>query len=215
VGGVLIGAALIGTGGTLATFSDSVALPASAGADELALTLDYGTSPLKLMQPNNAPASVHVTRAGSGAVALWLSVRDGEGANACDAPANPQVIIGRTDDHPGNSGKVASVGLCDLVQSPEQVLGLAAAETSATLTLRVTAGDAGGGQTPKGWNGTLRFVLVPQGSSVVERDGALVAQGGGFSDQQDVPAVVSKPGNATPGGPDPKGNSGSQLSAAE
>ena len=177
LGGAMAGAVLAGGGGTLATFTDTATVSAKVGADELALTVTPSASPLALTPSASDPAAVDLTRTGSGTVELWLSTVDGAGADACTALPNAMVILGRAADH-----TEVRAGLCDLVDTPSRIAVLANGVQSAQLAVRITAvNPPGNGQVSKAWDGLLRF--------------ALVQPGGGFSDQQDVPAYVSKPGN--------------------
>jgi predicted ribosomally synthesized peptide with SipW-like signal peptide len=177
LGGAMAGAVLAGGGGTLATFTDVATVSTAVGAGELALTVEPGASPLPLTPSASRPATVDVQRTGSGPVELWLSAIDGEMADSCTALPNAWVFVGGVADHTEVRAK-----LCDLVEDPSRIAVLADGVQSTQLTVRVTAVNApGNGQVSKTWNGDLRFLLMQPG--------------GGFSDQQDVPAYVSRPGD--------------------
>jgi predicted ribosomally synthesized peptide with SipW-like signal peptide len=177
LGGAMTGAVLAGAGGTLATLTDVATVSAAVGAGELALAVEPGTTPLALAPSASSPATLDVERTGTGTVELWLSAIDGEGADACTALPNATVFVGRGADH-----TEVRASLCDLVDAPSRIAVLADGVRSTQLSVRITAVDAPGkGQVSKAWSGDLRF--------------ALVQPGGGFSDQQDVPAYVSGPAN--------------------
>jgi predicted ribosomally synthesized peptide with SipW-like signal peptide len=177
LGGAMAGAVLAGGGGTLATLTDVATVPAAVGAGELVLAVEPGSSPLALTPSASTPAVVDVERTGTGTVELWLSAIDGQGADACTALPNAWVFVGRATDHTEVRAK-----LCDLVKVPSRVSVLADGVQATELSVRITAVDApGNGQVSNAWSGDLRFVLKQPG--------------GGFSDQQDVPAFVSRPGN--------------------
>jgi predicted ribosomally synthesized peptide with SipW-like signal peptide len=177
LGGALAGTVLAGGGGTMATLTDVAHGSATVGAGELSLVVESSASPLPLTPSGSSPAVVDVQRAGSGTVELWLSAIDGDGADACTSLPNATVIVGRAADH-----TEVRADLCGLVKDRSRIAVLADGVQSTQLPVRITAVDApGNGQVSKTWNGGLRFLLMQPG--------------GGFSDQQDVPAYVSRPGN--------------------
>jgi predicted ribosomally synthesized peptide with SipW-like signal peptide len=177
LGGAMAGAVLAGGGGTMATLTDVAHGSATVGAGELSLVVESSASSLPLTPSASGPATVDVQRTGSGTVELWLSAIDGQGADACSSLPNATVFVGRAADH-----TEARAELCDLVKAPSRIAVLADGVQSTQLTVRITAVNApGNGQVSKTWNGDLRFLLMQPG--------------GGFSDQQGVPAYVSTPGN--------------------
>jgi predicted ribosomally synthesized peptide with SipW-like signal peptide len=177
VGAVLAGTLLTGIGTTSAAFSDTATVSAgTVGAGQVALAVTPDSSPLKLTPAASDPATVTVTGTGSGWTELWLSAVEGMYSAACTELQNATVVIGRTDRAD------LRVSLCELVEAPRSIAVLRGGAPSVQLTLRVTGvgSSATKGETTA-WTGALRFTLEQEG--------------GGFGDQQDVPASVTKPGN--------------------
>ena len=183
LGGVLAGTVLLGTGGTMATFSDTESLSATAGAGRLALA---GPTPSRQLQvgPRAAPLPVQPEVVGSGAAVLRLWASDPRGGDPCDKP----ILLTVTLPLPLPAVPVVA-DLCTL--SRQGVDLLAVDSTTPALTLTVSAAVVGdGGPAAQQWRGDLRLTLVQAGD-------------GGFSDEQRVPVhvVVPNPQSGNANGP--------------
>jgi predicted ribosomally synthesized peptide with SipW-like signal peptide len=170
---MLAGTVLLGTGGTLATFSDTEGLSASAGAGRLSLAAPTPSGGGQLeIGPRPATLPVRPDVDGSGAALLRLSVVDPSGGNPCDAP----IVLTVTLPLPAEPVEAT---LCTL--AGEGVDLLSVDSSTPDLTLPVSASVVGGvGPAAQQWRGDLRLTLVQ-------------AVGGGFSDEQRVPVHVVVP----------------------
>ncbi|MGY1744890.1 hypothetical protein [Blastococcus sp. SYSU D00695] len=181
--GVLAGTAMLGVTGTLAGFTDSESVDASAGAGTLDLQVETEARAgqrLQLHAQHVEGGQVTARLVGSSAATLSVSV---------DAPSGPcrlpDVVV--SFSVPGRAIPVAEE-LCDLAAGPVELTGLDAATPSVDVVVRVAAGSAPR-QGAVNWDGALRFDL---------RQG-----GGGFSDTALVDVRVHVPngvGNDTRGG---------------
>jgi predicted ribosomally synthesized peptide with SipW-like signal peptide len=173
---MLAGTVLLGTGGTMATFSDTESLSATAGAGRLALADPLPSAhraPQQLtIGPGSAALPVHPEIVGSGTAMLRLWAVDPSGGNPCDVPIRLSVTL------PSPHEPVEAT-LCALAQRGVDLLLVDA--TSPDLSLSVSASVVGDvGPAARQWTGDLRLSLVQVGS-------------GGFSDEQLVPVHVVAP----------------------
>jgi predicted ribosomally synthesized peptide with SipW-like signal peptide len=173
---MVAGTILLGTGGTLATFSDTESLSATAGAGRLSLTDPTPTGrggPQQLtIGPNAAVLPVRPDVVGSGTAMLRLSAVDPSGGNPCDVP----IILTVTLPLPAEPVEAT---LCTL--TGEGVDLLSVDSNTPGLTLPVSASVvAGVGPAAQQWRGDLHLSLVQ-------------AESGGFSDEQRVPVHVVAP----------------------
>jgi predicted ribosomally synthesized peptide with SipW-like signal peptide len=176
LGGMLAGTVLLGTGGTMATFSDTESLSATAGAGSLALadpspSARRGTQQL-MIGPKGAVLPVRPDVAGTGTAMLRLSAVDPSGGNPCDVPIILTVTL------PLPAAPVEAT-LCTLTGEGVDLLPVDAGTPD--LTLPVSASVVHGvGPAAQHWSGDLRITLVQ-------------ADEGGFSDEQRVPVRVVAP----------------------
>ncbi|MGY1739406.1 MULTISPECIES: SipW-dependent-type signal peptide-containing protein [unclassified Blastococcus] len=183
LGGVLAGTVMLGGTGTLAVFTDTESVDASAAAGTLGLQIQTETRAgqrLQLHAQHQDGVEVTARLVGGSAGTLSVSV---------DAPPGPcrlpDVLV--SFSVPGRAVPVEE-DLCDLAAGAVELTGLDAATPGADLVVRVAAGPAPR-QGALDWDGALRFDLRQSG--------------GGFSDTALVDVHVHVPngvGNDTRGG---------------
>ena len=189
LGGMLAGTVLLGTGGTLATFSDTESLSATAGAGRLALAdaptvrsvqqLKDGSSVLWPVQPEVV---------GTGAARLQLSAVAAPGGKPCDES------IRLTVTRPSPAAPVEA-GLCALTRTGVDLLPTVSSDTR-DFTLSVSVSFPDGVDPSAGtWSGDLRLMLVQDG-------------GHGFSDEQLMPVHVVIPNPQNKSGTESESESG-------
>jgi predicted ribosomally synthesized peptide with SipW-like signal peptide len=174
LGGMLAGTVLLGTGGTLATFSDTESLSATAGAGRLALA-DAPTV-RSAQQPKagwSALWPVQPEVVGSGTARLQLSAVAAPGGKPCDESIRLSVTL------PSPAAPVEA-GLCALTRTGVDLLPTVNSDTR-DFTLSVSAFVPDGvDPSARTWDGDLRLTLVQAG-------------GQGFSDEQLMPVHVVIP----------------------
>jgi predicted ribosomally synthesized peptide with SipW-like signal peptide len=184
LGGMLAGTVLLGTGGTLATFSDTESLSATAGAGRLALdapspSAQRGPQKLRLGSATLLPVQPEVV--GAGTAQLRLSAVDARGGKPCDESIRLTVTL------PGSTERVET-GLCALTRTSVDLFPVSS--TTPDFSLQVSVSIVGdGGSAAHEWKGDLRLTLVQAG-------------GQGFSDEQVMPVHVVIP---NPQGNNPTG----------
>ncbi|MBN1093137.1 hypothetical protein JKP75_11590 [Blastococcus sp. TML/M2B] len=174
LGGVLAGTVLLGTGGTMATFSDTQSisvvvgaaadLDGSAPAPTAALAVRAVTPPGNGTGPGRALTfAVDASATGATAGLQWTAV-DGPGNRACAGGGDALTVSVAGPWLPA----VPPVSLCDLLDAEHPVVLVevepGAPLDGALLEVRFT-GRNGQGLPPRGWNGTFRFTLVPGGGA--------------------------------------------------
>jgi predicted ribosomally synthesized peptide with SipW-like signal peptide len=181
LGGMLAGTVLLGAGGTLATFSDSESLSATAGAGRLALADPSPSAqrgPQKLRLGSVALLPVQPEVVGAGTAQLWLSAVDARGGKPCDESIRLTVTLPTTER--------VETGLCALTGASLDLFPVSS--TTPDFSLQVSVSVVGdGGSAAHEWKGDLRLTLV-QGD------------GPGFSDEQLIPVHVVIP-NSQGNGP--------------
>ena len=180
--GTVVGCALLtGVDSTAAVLTDTRTVSlGTVGAGSVALTaVTPNATPLAINSSSapNQVATLKIHGTATGATTLWLSAVQDAGWD-CRALEDATVIIGRP------TGADLRVKLCDLVSDRQDVLDLSGTAATAELTLRV-AGVSAAETKPAGtaWNGVLRVTLE--------------LAGGGLDDTKDVPASLTKSGNAS------------------
>jgi predicted ribosomally synthesized peptide with SipW-like signal peptide len=182
LGGMLAGTVLLGTGGTMATFSDTESTSATAGAGRLDL-LDPSTSSSRGPQqlkigPRATALTVHPEVVGSGAV-LRLWAVDPSGGDPCGVPI--ELTVALPSPH-----EPVTADLCTLAGEGVDLLPIDA--TSPVMSLPITASVVGDvGPSAQQWRGDLRLVLGQTGES-------------GFGDEQRVPVHIVAPNRQGKGG---------------
>jgi predicted ribosomally synthesized peptide with SipW-like signal peptide len=175
LGGVLAGTVLLGTGGTMATFSDTESVSATAGAGRMAL-VDLSPSERRGPQqlaigPRGAGLPVQPEVVGSGAM-LRLWAVDPTGGDPCDVPI--ELSIGLPSPN-----EPVTADLCTLAGKGVDLLFVDS--TTPGLNLPVTASVVGDvGPAAQQWWGDLRLTLGQEGE-------------GGFGDEQLVHVHVVAP----------------------
>jgi hypothetical protein len=180
--GTVVGCALLtGVGTTVAVLTDTTTVSlGTVGAGSVALTaVTPNATPLAVNSSSAADQMATLTVQGSatGPTTLWLSAVQDDGWD-CRTLPQATVVIGRS------GANDLTVNLCDLVEKRQDILDLSGTAPTTRLSLRVTGVPAADTK-PAGtaWNGFLRVTLEQTG--------------GGFSDARDVPASITKPGNAS------------------
>jgi predicted ribosomally synthesized peptide with SipW-like signal peptide len=174
LGGAMTGSLLVGPGATMASFTDTVVRHETVGADVLALAVtSTEATPLQFGPGTGSPAALTVARIGTGNAVLRMSVVDGPDADACADLPTAKVTVAV----PGDPNAVKA-DLCDLTRESAEVLLFSGHLSSAGLSVKVTVPVGQTSRVP--WSGALHWTLEQQG--------------GGFSDEQDVPAEISVPG---------------------
>ena len=184
LGGVLAGTVLLGTGSTMATFSDTQSVSAMAGAGAVELVVQpVATGETRMI--SGEPLALTVDASSTGAPAsLHLTAADAPGSNAC-GPDTRSVTASVSADWLPESHPVP---LCDLLDLDHPVV-LGQVDPTAPISdgvLEVRFSEPDGQLlTSRQWEGSLTFTLV-QGVA-------------GFSAAQDVPVragAQSQPGAA-------------------
>jgi predicted ribosomally synthesized peptide with SipW-like signal peptide len=171
LGGMLAGTVLLGTGGTMATFSDTESLTATAGAGRLALVDPPAGGQQLKVGPNAGVLPVDLDIAGTGTAQLRLWAGDSGRGDPCAEPIVLTVTI-------PDSAMTVTETLCVLARTGVDLL--AVDSTTPDLRLSVSASLAGDvGSSAQQWQGDLRLELVQED--------------GGFSDDQRVPLQVLVP----------------------
>jgi predicted ribosomally synthesized peptide with SipW-like signal peptide len=175
LGGVLAGTVLLGTGSTMATFSDTESSSATAGAGAVELAVQPVTMGETRMI-SGEPLTLTVGASSTGPPAsLQLTAADAPGSDACGPDTRSVTVSVSADWLP----ETHPVSLCDLLDRHDPVV-LGQVDPTAPISGGVleVRFDGLGGQllTSQQWDGTLTFTLV-QGVA-------------GFSAAQDVPVHV-------------------------
>ena len=192
LGGVLAGTVLLGTGGTMATFSDTESLSATAGAGRLALT--DPTTPGQVARqltigPSGASLSVAPDIVGDGAAVLRLSAVDPLGGDPCRS----QILLTVTPPLPVQP---VQTSLCTLAREGIDLLPVGATTPDFSLPVSVSV-DGNAGPAAQQWRGDLVLTLVQAGDR-------------GFSDEQRMPVHVVAPNPQGANGANGNGNGNSK-----
>jgi predicted ribosomally synthesized peptide with SipW-like signal peptide len=197
LGGVLAGTALLGTGSTMATFSDTESVSAMAGAGAVELVVQpVATGETRMI--SGEPLALTVDASSTGAPAsLHLTAADAPGSNACGSDTRSVTASVSADWLPESH----PVPLCDLLDLHHPVV-LGQVDPTAPISdgvLEVRFSEPDGQLlTSRQWEGSLTFTLV-QGVA-------------GFSAAQDVPVHA---GAQTQPGAAPAAEASGQARVAE
>jgi predicted ribosomally synthesized peptide with SipW-like signal peptide len=175
LGGMLAGTALLGTGGTMATFSDTESLSATAGAGRLALT-DPTTPGQKARQLTIGPAGASLPVApdieGDGTARLRLWAVEPVGGAPCDEAIVLSVTLPLPDEP-------VEADLCTLAREGVDLLAVGSGTPDFRLPVSVSV-EGNVGPAARQWRGDLVLTLGQPG-------------GEGFSDEQRLPVHVMAP----------------------
>lgn len=183
LGGVLAGTVLLGSGTTLATFSDSetvTVVVGAAGGERTAGAVALSVRPVapagaRSAAPANALALAVDASVTGAPASLQVTAEDAPGADGC-GPATRSITVSVSGDR---LPALRPVALCDLLDRGRPVVigavdAQAGSLTGAVVDVRFDGPDGAPLPAP-GWAGTLTFTL---------------AQGSGPQATATVPAVV-------------------------